>query len=121
MPASNIRKLTVVLILSFISLVSGCTSRTSAIATCSFEVEKQMQLWIEPNGTVVEPIAYERRKAELLWSCVESKGWIYDIARANEVYSAGKSLGLFRQVQDPKNWYWGWFGIFQTKSLQASP
>ena len=98
----------------FISfLISGCNPRLSAIQVCSFEVEKQLQFLISKDGEVSNPNAFERRKTELLWSCIEAKGWVFNTVRANMIYASGKSPGLVGQAKDPLNWSWGWFGLLK--------
>jgi hypothetical protein len=110
------------LLFIFISfLIAGCNPRLSAIQICSYDVEKQMQLWISKDGEVSNPDAFERRKTELLWSCIEAKGWVFNTERANMIYATGKSPGLVGQAKDPHNWSWGWFGLLKVITSTHKP
>ena len=69
---------------------AGCSTKTGAIDTCSYEVEKLMLSWVKPEGTVAISLAYDLRKYELLSSCIKSKGYVFNTARANAEYDAGR-------------------------------
>jgi hypothetical protein len=96
--------------------LAGCSPRTSAIKSCSFDVQKLLLQWLRPDGNAIDIEAYNLRKTELLWGCMEAKGWIFNTPRSNAEYFAGRSPGLVGMAEDPKNWYWGWFGLLHASS-----
>ena len=98
-------------LLMLVLAASGCSTKTGAIDSCSFEVEKLMLPWVRPDGTVASVISYDLRQSELLYSCIVSKGYVFDNVRANTEYAAGRSPGLVSQYKDPRNWSFGWFGL----------
>jgi len=101
-----------VLLLSLpLLLTVGCSSRTSSIYSCSYEVNKLMLPWFRPDGTVPDVNGFQLREADLLSDCIQSKGWVFNYARANAEYQAGRSPGLVGQYKEPANWSWGWFGL----------
>lgn len=94
-----------------VMLTVGCSSRTGTIDSCSYEVEKLLLPWFRPDGTLSDVSGYNLRQADLLHNCIASKGWVFNNARANAEYQAGRSQGLVGQYKEPANWSWGWFGL----------
>ena len=91
--------------------IAGCSSRNSSIDSCSFEVQKLLLPWFRPDGTLPDVNAYNLREADLIHDCIASKGWVFNNARANVEYQAGRSPGLVGQYKDPANWSFSWFGL----------
>lgn len=102
-------------------LTAGCSSRTDSIDSCSYEVEKLLLPWFRTDGTVPDVNAYNLRQAELLHDCIASKGWVFNNARANAEYRAGRSPGLVGQYKEPANWSWGWFGLMSDAKSDTKP
>jgi hypothetical protein len=100
---------------------AGCSTKTGAIDSCSYEVEKLMLPWVKPDGTVPDSLSYDLRKAELLNLCITSKGYVFNTVRANAEYQAGRSPGLVGHYKEPKNWSFGWFGLVSEKTEPVAP
>lgn len=114
-------KLKFLLFLLAVTQITGCSSRTSAINSCSFEVQKLLLPWVRPDGTIPDVNAYNLREADLISDCIASKGWIFNNARANAEYKAGRSPGLVSQYKDPANWSFGWFGLVSEGKSDEKP